>query len=311
MKTFLSSVAAGMLLSAGLVGGALAQSNWNLDAGNSTFGGCVDLGTSGTFGNSTTCKGNNNAGSAAGNAGVNAVLSAWSTDKGTGTVNQLSGSGFANAFLSDQGTSGWGAKNRTEGVNATSPDHSVDSIAPGLVDMLMVNFKNASNQNVAVSLTDLRIDWKGTDADLTVLRWTGDAAGPGISGGLMTTTGWSLVGSYADLASGTSRSLGTTTGASSWWLISAFDSTLNGGSNSCKAANGSTAHCDNSNDAFKLAFLKTAVAANCPNGSAPGASGGCGGGGGGGSIPEPGSLALAGVALLGAFGARRRLGKKA
>jgi hypothetical protein len=104
------------------------------------------------------------------------------------------------------------------------------------------------------------------------------------------------VGSYSNLAPDSSLPFGGTavntgaTQASSWWLISTFNSALNGGM-SCKKADGTTSTCDNSNDAFKLNFVSTKAA------PPPG------------NVPEPGSLALAGLALAGLFVVRRS-GKK-
>ena len=302
--TILSAVAAlaGLTVSSG----AMAQATWNLYSSGTGTNGCQQSGTnSGSYGNSWNCTGS---------SGGTAKASAWSDDRGTsGTADFLAapstGSYYASAYLSPQGSSGFGAASRREGLGATSPNHAFDSIAPGTQDLLLLDFGSAS-----VILDKIGIGWKGTDSDITLLRWTGSTAptvvntvpgstraGDGhqnLTKALATPTlaGWSLVGSYSNLAPDSSLPFGGTavntgaTQASSWWLISTFNSALNGGM-SCKKADGTTSTCDNSNDAFKLNFVSTKAA------PPPG------------NVPEPGSLALAGLALAGLFVVRRS-GKK-
>lgn len=269
---------------------ASAQSTWNL-YNNSTDGCTQNASNAGTFGNSWSCKG-------FGNAGTTATASAWSTQNGSSTsyAQATSGSQYANAYLSDQGSSGFGAANRTEGPNPSSPQHAVDNIPSGQYDFVLLNF------GTSVILNSIGIGWANNGAsDLTVLRWTGSGSPTGTAsasvGGnaALTTSGWSLVGSLAGLTAdnvtpfgGTARTTGATE-ASSWWMISAFNTTLNGGGSSCKTASGSTTTCTSGDDAFKLNWVKTTVAS-----------------GGNGNVPEPVSLALVGAALLGMTAVRRQ-----
>jgi hypothetical protein len=296
-------IAASALILGSMVPGlASAQSTWNLYNGSSGGSGCSQNAlNSGNFSNTWACTG-------VGTAGTSLTASAFSTQFGTSqTLNATpAGTYYANAYMSDWGTSGFGAANRNEGLTVSSPNHAIDNIPAGAWDGVLLNFGAT-----AEVLSSVGIGWaanaSGTTApiDITVLQWTGSGAPTGTNStvtagtGANTTlngTGWSLVGSYQGLTAdgslpfgGAARSTGASA-ASSWWLITAFNSTLNGGT-SCKTAAGAATTCDEGDDAFKLNYITTA--------SAPG-------GGGGGSAPEPASLALVAVALLGATAVRRR-----
>jgi hypothetical protein len=315
MKT-LHLLAAASAATVLLAPNVMAQSTW--DIRNTGSGGtCSQNATNtGTYGNSYGCSGAVVSGGTA--AGSSATVSAWSADSGTGTSRAITGSGWANAFMSNQGGSGFGGASRTEGIGINAPDHAFDSILPGTFDMMLVQFDSK------VVLSQFKFGWTGKqmsdpecdgvgggsnvgcDSDVVVMRWDG-ATGP-ISAGSGTTSvggndmlnstigagGWGLVGTYLDRTAGNNIDTGADlTKGSSYWLIASY--------NTAMSDMGATYF---GNDAFKLNFLRTSNY-TCPGGGTPGPNG-CGGGGG--NVSAPGTLALAGLGLLGAAFLRRRLG---
>ena len=267
MKQF-SLISAGVaLLSALVMAPASAQTTWN-------------------FGDGKNCDITGSTSALSCTAGTNNTL----TTEGYAAA---AGSSYVRGTLTNQGGSGLGFT--ATGESTGSPQHAIDN--NGSHELLLLNF--GFNE---VVVTGLGTGWSQQDTDISLLRWTGDAAGPSLaSTANMTTTGlvaagWALVGS-ADLdgAATTTGSFGaksTTTGlavnadnSSSWWIISSYFGASSG-------------HLDRGNDYFKLLTVSSTCVSNSSGGECNTPPRG--------DVPEPGSLALVGLALAGVVASRRR-----
>ncbi len=180
-----------------------------------------------------------------------------------------SGTSFAAANAAQYGTSGFGVRNTVEGLSASSPNHSMDN--SGQTDLLSLKFASS------VKLDSLKLGWYSNDSDVSVLAYTSASPPPSSIAGKTVTNllsnGWSLVANLSNVGSSspTFNAGGT---SSSWWLISAYNSGYDG-----------SAALDGTSDYVKLFSVSN---------STPG------------KVPEPGSLALVGLAACAAVGLRRR-----
>ena len=205
-----------------------------------------------------------------------------------------SGPAFASATLTSFG-GGLGVAAAGES-QTSSPNHAMDN--SGSTDLILLDFGTAK-----VDLDSVTIGWKsnstggsnGADADISVFRYTGQlTTTPGVAtlaatGVGLLAGGWTLVGNYADLGTGTAKSVNSTNSTSSWWLISAYNASYGSTSESTSSTSGLTG----GNDYFKV----LSVAGNVPTPPPV--------------IPEPGSLALMGIAMAGFVATRRRKQKAA
>ena len=203
---------------------------------------------------------------------------------GVGIHSYSGGIGLKNA---DHCTSGSGC-DLNEGTN---PEHAFDNNER--FDFALVDFGSRE-----VNLTHVSAGWFDTDADITVLAYTG-SGDPTLDGSSLSSlpSGWQVIGNYAELqnrsgytanitAQTQPTSNPTTWIYSSLWLIGAFSPDVGGACYDVDSYGGCGAK---SLDHVKFDWIKGY--ARTPDE---------------GSAPEPGSLALFGLALGGLLLASRR-----
>jgi hypothetical protein len=268
------SLAAVALAGLSLSGGAFAQvKTWNF-GDTSNPGACTGTYSSNSGATGTAVTYNNTISCTQQPAGTtpNLWARAYSSDGTNGA--------YRTAGINQQGTgSGFGIYNQTETVNSTgSPSHAMDNSTPG-VDMLLLQF------SAAEILKRVTIGWSAnTDGDFQVLRWTGSATATATdvgnsiigkqAGSLLGTGGWELVSSVDGAANintpDVAYSVNSLNKSSSYWLVTAYNSAF-----------GATSGFSHGIDAIKVLGVSTGISA-------------------------PGTLALAGLGLLGMGVLRRR-----
>lgn len=156
-----------------------------------------------------------------------------------------------------------------------SPEHSIDNNQR--YDMALLSFSSV------VKLTQLKLGWWSGDSDVTVMAYTGVGVPTLIGKTYSQLAGWTVVGNYADVGSTNPANINAGGVYSSYWLIGAYNPLVSGSTTGAMLTDG-------------FDYVKLASVTGCVQGGTDCSQS---------KVPEPGSLALMGIGLLGLIRLRK------
>ena len=294
MKNLLKISAVALSLATALVPSARAASSWGV-----TFAGQTGAGSTYTDGSETITKAQTSY-TSTGVSGLTLNISGAYATNGSGNKGLASGNWNTSTSTPEGATvdyyGGYGLAMDSNG--AVPPAHALGN--SGNTEAVLMSFSQA------VALSSLNLGYvctsttNGTSCDshganVSIFAYTGTGTPTALSNvaangmpstaGTQASNGWTLVGNYAGLQGG-ANAVDASGITSSWFLVSAYNTAFG-----TSSANGNASWLSEGTDYFKIYSVAGSTAPTTKK------------------TPEPGSLALAGVALLGAAWTRRRARK--
>ena len=151
------------------------------------------------------------------------TVSANSWANTVGSANTALETGYLASWSGGLGMFNRDYVNGSDANENSSPEHAIDN--NGRFELVLLTFSQM------VELDSMRIGWKGADSDMSVLAYTGVGL-PSIAsnswGGLLS-SGWSVVGNYANVGLNVNYAINAGNLASRFWLVGAYNNAFGTG----------------------------------------------------------------------------------